>query len=265
MEQSKDKKSIYKVQALERALDILDCFSFQDRALSLTDVVHRTGLNKTTVKRLISNLTTRGYLQQDPHPQSKKYQLGMRLFELGGIVFSSFSLRQAASYPMTRLQSDSGATVLLGVNMEDQLVYVDKREGKGMIRVSSEVGWRRPLNYGMLGMVLMSSLEPQDVKRVLKNYPLKPYTPLSITDTDAFSLRLEQIRDQGFVLEKEEAVESVIGIAAPVRDYSRQVVAALGIALPAGLRNQTDGLDHIVDLVKKTCETVSSDLGYLKI
>jgi DNA-binding IclR family transcriptional regulator len=208
MKQDKDKKSIYKVQALERALDILDCFSFQDRELSLTDVVHRTGLNKTTVKRLISNLTTRGYLHQDP--PSKKYQLGMRLFELGGIVFSSFSLRQAASYPMTRLQNEADATVLLGVNMEDQLVYVDKREGKGIIRVSSEVGWRRPLNYGMLGMVLMSSLDPQDVKRVLKKYPLKPYTPLSITDADAFSLRLGQIRDQGYVIEKEEATRTMI-------------------------------------------------------
>ena len=163
------------------------------------------------------------------------------------------------------IQSESGATVLLGINMEDQLVYVDKREGQGMIRISSEVGWRRPLNFGMLGMVLMSSLDPQDVKRVLKKYPLKPYTPVSITDADAFSLRLEQIRDQGYALEKEEAVESVIGIAAPIRDYSRQVVAALGIALPAGLRNQKVGLDHIVDLVKKACETISSDLGYLKI
>ena len=134
-----------------------------------------------------------------------------------------------------------------------------------MIRVSSEVGWRRPLNYGMLGMVLMSSLDPQDVKRILKKYPLKPYTPLSITDTDAFSLRLEKIRDRGYVIEKEEAVENVIGIAAPIRDYSRQVVAALGIALPTGLRNQADDLNHIVDLVKNACEAISSDLGYLKI
>jgi len=263
MKQDNPKKSIYKVQALERALDIIDCFSFQDRELSLTDVVKRTGLNKTTAKRLMSNLSTRGYLQQDP--QSKKYQLGMRLFELGGIVFSSFSLRQAAAYPMTNLQSQSGATVLLGVSMDDQLVYIDKREGKGMIRISSEVGWRRPLNYGMLGMILMSSLDPKNVRRILKKYPLKPYAPLSITDENAFSLRLEQIRDQGYILEKEEAVEGVIGIAAPIRDYSRQVVAALGIGLPAGSRNQMDGLDHIVDLVKKTCETISSDLGYLKI
>ena len=263
MKQVKGKNSIYKVQALERALDIIDCFSFQDRELSLTDVVIRTGLNKTTAKRLISNLTARGYLQQSP--QSKKYQLGIRLFELGGIVFSSFSLRQAAAYPMSKLQNDSGATVLLGVNMEDQLVYIDKREGQGMIRISSDIGWRRPLNYGMLGMVLMSSLDLKNVKRILKKYPLKHYAPQSITDQDAFSLRLEQIRDQGYIMEEEEAVEGVFGIAAPIRDYSRQVVAALGIALPLSSSNRTKKLSLLIEMVQKTCESISSELGYLKI
>jgi len=174
-------------------------------------------------------------------------------------------VRQAAADPMTRLQSESGATVRLGINMEDQLVYIDKREGKGMIRISSDVGWRRPLNYGMLGMVLMSSLDPQDGERVLKKYPLKPYTPLSITDADAFSLRLEQIRDQGYVLEQEEVVEGIFGIAAPIRDYPRQVAAAVGIALPLSSSNRTKKLDQLIEMVKRTSETISSDLGYLKI
>jgi len=255
--------SIYRVQALERALDILDCFNFQNRELSLSDVVSRTGLNKTTAKRLISNLTTRGYLQQDP--QTRKYQLGMRLFELGGVVFSSFSLRRAAAYPMTRLQNKTGATVLLGVRMDDQLVYVDKREGDGMIRITSDVGWRRPLHYGMLGMVLMASIETGELNRILKNYPLEAHTNYSITDVDAFSLRLEEIRIQGYVVEKEEAVEGLIGVAAPIRDYRRQVVAALGIASPVGQRNINESLDRTIDLVKKTSESISSDLGYLKI
>jgi DNA-binding IclR family transcriptional regulator len=256
-------KSIYRVQALERALDILDCFNFQNRELSLSEVVNRTGLNKTTAKRLITNLTTRGYLQQDP--QTRKYQLGMRLFELGGVVFSSFSLRRAAASPMTGLQIETGATVLLGVRMEDQLVYVDKREGDGMIRISSDVGWRRPLHYGMLGMVLMASIETGEVERILEEYPLEAHTPFSITDADAFSLRMEEIRVRGYVLEKEEAVEGLFGIAAPIKDYSRQVVAALGIALPIGQRNLKESLEHTIDLVKKTCDLISSDLGYLKI
>ena len=256
-------KSIYRVQALERALDILDCFNFQNRELSLSDVVNRTRLNKTTAKRLISNLTTRGYLQLDT--RTRKYQLGMRLFELGGVVFSSFSLRRAAAYPMTGLQNETGSTVLLGVRMEDHLVYVDKREGNEMIRISSDVGWRRPLHYGMLGMVLMASIASKDVDRILKKYPLEAHTPFSITDTEAFSLRLEEIRDQGYVIEKEEAVEGLIGIAAPIKDYSRRVVAALGIALPVGQRNLNEGFDRIVELVKKTCNSISRDLGYLKI
>ena len=263
MKQSDANNSIYRVQALERALDILDCFNFQSRELSLSDVVNRTGLNKTTAKRLIANLTNRSYLQQDP--QTRKYQLGMRLFELGGVVFSSFSLRRAAASPMTGLQNESGATVLLGVRMDDHLVYVDKREVDGMIRISSDVGWRRPLHYGMLGMVLMASIESGEVERILEKYPLEAHTPFSITDVDALSLRLEEIRVQGYVIEKEEAVEGLFGIAAPIKDYSRQVVAALGIALPVGQRNLKEGLDRTIDLVKKTCDMISSDMGYLKI
>jgi len=255
--------SKYKIQAVGRALNILDCFSFQNRELSLSEIVIRTGLNKTTVKRMISNLVDREYLRQNP--PSKKYQLGMRLFELGGIVFSSFSLRQAAAIPMARLQSDTGATVLLGVRIDNQLVYVDKREGNGMIRISSDIGWRRPLHYGMLGMVLMASLDPADVRTILAKQPLEAHTPFSITDEDAFSLRLEQIRDQGHVVEKEEAVEGALGIAAPVKDYTRQVAAVLGIALPLGQRQVNENIDRFVGLVKTTCETISSDLGYLKI
>jgi len=263
MKSNRSNESIYTVQALMRALDILDCFNYQNRVLSLSDVVNRTGLNKTTAKRLISNLAARGYLQQDP--QSKSYQLGMRLFELGGIVFSSFSLRQAAAQPMNILQAETGATVLLGVKIDNHLVYVDKREGRGMLQILSDIGWRRPLHYGMLGMILMAYLAPKEVRRIIKKYPLEVHTPLSITDEDAFSLRLGKIREKGYVLEKEEAVEGVLGIAAPVRDYSRQVVAALGIALPMGQRSLNKELDRITDLVKKACEDVSSDLGYLKI
>ena len=263
MKQKSPYNTVYKVQALERALDILECFSFQNRQLSLTDVVNSTGLNKTTAKRLIANLTARGYLQQDP--QTKLYQLGMRLFEMGGIVFSSFSLRQAAAYPMTQLQTQTGATVLLGVRMQEELVYIDKREGDGMIRISSDIGWRRPLHYGMLGMILLASLDTKEVRRILKNTPLQAHTPFSITDPDAFSLRLEQIRDQGYILEKEEAVEGVFGIAAPIRDYSRQVIAALGIALPLSSSIRKKESSQLIEKVKNTSETISSDLGYLKI
>lgn len=231
--------------------------------MGLSDIVRKTGLNKTTAKRLISNLVSRGYLQQSH--SNKHYQLGLRLFELGGIVFSSFNLREVAAMPMTRLQGETGATVLLGIMMDGQLVYTDKRECRGMIRIFSDIGWRRPLHYGMLGMVLMAYLDTEQVREMLRMCPLEPHTPFSITDEDAFSLRLEKIRNQGYVLEREEAVEGIIGIAAPIRNYSREVIAALGIALPTSQSHLKNGFEHFVELVKKTCDEISSDLGYLKI
>jgi DNA-binding IclR family transcriptional regulator len=153
----------------------------------------------------------------------------------------------------------------MAVMMDDELVYVDKREGRGMIRISSDVGWRRPLHYGMLGMVLMASLDRDHVNSVLETTPLTAHTPHSITDTDAFSLRLEEIRKNGYVLEREEAVEGIIGIAAPIRDYSRRVIAALGVALPLAQTDSEKDLDAMIDRVRATCDEISMDLGYLKI
>jgi DNA-binding IclR family transcriptional regulator len=66
-------------------------------------------------------------------------------------------------------------------------------------------------------------------------------------------------------MEREEAVEGIIGIAAPIRDYTRRVIAALGVALTIGQSGLNEGVEHIAILVKKHCDDISSDLGYLRI
>lgn len=262
MNKTKKENGKYRVQVLERALDILDCFSFQDREMGLSEFCQKTGLNMATTKRLLSNFTDRGYLNQDP--QTKKYSLGMRLLELGGIVFSSLSLRQASTPVMTTLQKKTSGTILLGVNMDDELVYIDKRKGSGMISIASEIGWRRPLHYGMLGMVLMAHLSSDRVNDILKAKPLGAHTPYSLTDQNAFSLRLEEIRRNGYCLEKEEAVEGIMAIAAPIMDYSRKVIAALGIALPINQSNKKE-IHRVIDLLKQATTEISENLGYMKV
>ena len=260
MEPKKNNECEYKVQALERALDILECFSFQNRDLTLSEIAQKSGLNMTTAKRLISNLTERGYLEQN---KEKQYHLGLKIFELGGIVYSSFDLRKIAVEPMNYLQKKTGGTVLMGKRMKDQLVYIDKRGGLGEIQISSDIGWTRPLHYGMLGMVLMAYIDQKEVREILRRDPLKGYTSLSITDEDAFSLRLEEIRNQGHVVEIDEAIDGVVGIAAPIKDSFRKVIAALGIVLTT---NQTrNGVKGYVDLVKEASDKISTEMGYLKI
>lgn len=254
---------MYRSQAISRAFDILDCFSYQGRELSLTDIVQRTGLNKTTAKRILYNLASRNYLQQDP--QTRRYRLGMRLFELGGIVYNSFSLRERAHPHLSALRDKTGLTIFMGIAVEDHLVYVEKLGGTGIIQISSGVGWRINLDFGMLGMVLMAYLPEPRVDEILKRHPLQAYTPFSITDPKAFRARLAEIRDRGFVVEHNEAHEGLSGIAAPIRNYSRSVVAAIGVSLPVSRNHGPKEVQKLVEEVKATAEAISHDLGYLKI
>lgn len=252
-------RKIYRVQSLDRALDIMDCFDFQNRAFSLAGIAQRTGLNKTTALRLASNLVNRGYLKFEL--ESGSYSLGIKLFELGSIVFSSFSLRKASSSHMTRLQQVTSATVLLGTIMDDQLVYLDKREADGLVRIASEIGWRRAPHHGMLGMVLMAWLPPNYRDELLNKYPLLPITSRTITDVQSFQSRMSKIARDGYVAERGEAVEGIIGVAAPIRDYSRNVIAAVGVAI---LEAQHDEISvaRTVEAVRSAAENISAELGY---
>jgi IclR family transcriptional regulator, KDG regulon repressor len=253
-------KKVYSVQVVERCLDILDCFDFRHRDLSLTEICRKTHLNKSTALRLTSNLVARRYLHLSD--STGLYSLGMQLFVLGSVVFSSFSLRKSAADHMTRLQQETSATVLLGVLMDEQLVYVDKRDGQGAVRVASEIGWRRPPHFGMLGMVLMASLPDTVVDTLLPKYPLQPITDATITDPLKFKNRLAQIAQDGYVAEHGEAVSGVIGVAAPVMDYSHRVVAAIGVAILEAQHDQAS-LESVIKSVRAAGQSLSADLGYL--
>jgi len=262
MKNNDHEERVYRIKSLDKALTILECFSYQKKEMTLSELVEQTGIHVSTAKRMVSNLTFRGYLQKDPG--TRRYRLGLRLFEMGGIVLSSFSLREASAYSMSRLQSETGGTVLLGVIIQDRLVYVDRREGKGPIRVYSEIGQKKSLHYGMLGILLMAYLDQEDVDRVLADTPLEAYTSDSITDRDAFSIRLEEVRKQGYCIEKGEAVEGTIGISGPIRNHTRKVIAALGISLIAD--GEVQGRLHsLSNAVRRSCDEISSNLGYLKV
>jgi DNA-binding IclR family transcriptional regulator len=187
----------------------------------------------------------------------------MKPFELGSIVFSSFSLRKAASSHMTELQQQTSSTVLLGALMDDQLVYLDKREGDGVLRIASEIGWRRAPHHGMLGMILMAWLPPDRQAELLHKAPLLPVTPRTITDLKAFRRRLTEIANAGYVIERGEAVEGCVGVAAPIRDYSRNVIGAIGVAILEAQHDEPS-IARALEAVRHAAQRISAELGHVK-
>ncbi|BBO85964.1 IclR family transcriptional regulator [Desulfosarcina ovata subsp. sediminis] len=249
-------------RSLERALQILCSFTKERQALGLKEISLATALSKSTVYRLCVTLVQFDFLQYDE--KKGKYSLGLKLFDLGGIVFSSFSLRKAADAHLTQLQESTGESVFLGVLRDDFLMYLDKRDSDdNPIRFRTDIGTVRQPYFGMMGQVLLSFLDETEVDRILKKRPLKPITGKSISTREDLHKRLDVIRTQGFAFEVGEVIDGVGGIAAPIFNYEGKVIAAVGIRFIHSSANE-ERAENLIELVGKTAKSISADLGYLK-
>lgn len=249
-------------RSLERALQILCIFNTDRQTLTLGGLAEIAKLPKATVMRLCITLMKYDFLRYDK--ETKQYSLGLRLFELGSVVFSTFSLRKTVSPYLTQLQSKIAKTVFLGIIQDDELVYIDKRDDpRNAIRFASHIGIRRPPYFGMLGQMLMAHMPMVEVDRLLAKTPLAMLTKKSITDPAKFTERLESIRKNGFFLDEGEAIDGIAGISAPIRDFTGQVVAAIGIGFISSSEDR-HGRDLIRREVLNAAHDASQELGYFE-
>src|SRR4030043_2424095 len=259
---NRPQKETFYNRSLERALQILCIFRFDKQALTLTQLSELSGLHKATVLRLCSTLMKYDFLRY--RQDSRHYSLGLKLFELGSILFSSFSLRRTAAFYLDRLQSNLGKTVFLGILENDELIYIDKKEDpKVPIRFTSQIGTRRPPYFGMLGQILMAFLPDQEVNRLFKKTPLTPSTKKSLASEKEFKERLLRIRKQGFFIDEEEALDGISGISAPIRDYTGGVIAGVGV----GFISSSEDAKGKKIIIKEVCEAakgISKQMGYLE-
>jgi IclR family transcriptional regulator, KDG regulon repressor len=254
-------------RSLERALQILNVFDKQEQtdsnqSLSLAQLSEILNLPRATVLRLCATLTDYDFLRQNP--DTKRYSLGFRLFELGSIVFYSFSLRKTAAPFLDQLQTKLGKTVFLGILEKDELLYIDKREDqKNPISFTSKIGTRRPPYWGLLGPVLMAYLPEEEAAQLLQKTPLTATTKRSYTKKEDFLDWLRQIRDTGHAIDIETAMDGISGIGAPIYDFTGRVVAAIGIGFISSSLDPQD-FDKAVKEVVDTAVGVSRELGYVE-
>lgn len=253
------KERVFYNRSLERALRILCAFNADRQSLTQGQLADLVKLPRATVVRLCSTLIEFDFLRFDE--QMNCYSLGLKLFELGSVVFSTFSLRRVVSPYLTQLQLKLAKTVFLGIIEDDEVAYIDKREDpRNFVRFASNIGTRRPPFFGMLGQVLMAFLPDVEVNRMLQRKPLAALTNKAITDEIRFKERLAVIRKNGFVVEDGEAIPGVAGIAAPIRDFAGRVVGAIGVGFISSSEDE-NGRYAIIKEVVNTAYDISQDLG----
>jgi DNA-binding IclR family transcriptional regulator len=249
----------YSVRVLEKAVKIFDIFTYGNDAFTLAEIKRITGLPKTTIFRILKTFESAGFFKYDS--KHEKYCLGLRFLELGGLVYSSLSVRKAAEPYMDNLSNSLKATILLGVIKDDQLLYIDKREMDSIIRITSHIGLKRPPYFGMLGMILLAYMDDREKERLLKLYPPTKITNKTVTEGRRIMKKLDDSKRKGFYMEQDEIVEGLLGIGVPIMDFSGNVVAALGATQPV-FQIKEGTIENTIQQLLEASRSISKDLGY---
>jgi DNA-binding IclR family transcriptional regulator len=218
------------IRAVDRALDILLCFTRQTPRLTMTQIAGQVGMNKSTVHRLLGTLEKKRFLQRDP--ATGVYQLGIRFLEMAHITLEHNDLRQVAAPFLHRLCDQHRETITLSVLDGSDVVYLDVVESPQRVKLAASTGQRLPAFATAAGKAILASLPDEAGRKVIER-GMRQYTPQTIRSPEIFFERLYQDRKQGYSISEQEFEEGINAVAAPILDPNGRPVAAIAVAGPA--------------------------------
>jgi DNA-binding IclR family transcriptional regulator len=215
---------------LDRAAAIFDAFDEVHRELTLSALVRRSGLPRSTVHRTADRMIRLGWLDKP----GDRYRVGTRIFELSGLVAVRRELREAALPFMQDLYVAAHTTVQLGVLEGVNILVVEKISGHRRMPMLSQVGSMIPAHCSALGRVILSHSDDATVDSVL-HAGLRSRTANTITSEAAWRAELATIHARGWAADREEGNLAINCVAAPVFDSRGVVAAAISVTGPAAL------------------------------
>ena len=251
----------YRIHVIDRAAQILDCFGFDHQELSVSEIGAKTGLHRSTAHRILMALEYNDLIKQNP--STGKYHLGIKLFKLGHQAVSQLNLREICRPFLSRLMNDTKETIHLAVLDDDQVLYLDKVEGPHALRMPSRVGRHIPTYCTSLGKAMLSCLDDQEVKSILRRQTLKPHTENTVKNINQLLADLGSVRKRGYAVDNEEIEIGLRCVGAPLRDYTGGMVGAISVAAPSA-RLSEKNTPVIGRMVIAIAAGISEKLGFEK-
>lgn len=246
------------VRTLERGLSVLSALA-ELREASLTQVARRVELSASTVYRLLETLRQQGFVDWDEG--SGLFTVGLRAYQVGAAFSERSSLFAAAQGEMRLLVDDLNESANLAVLHGPEAVYVQQVEGRQLVRMFTQLGASAPLHCSGVGKVLLAWQDQGSVKRQLGEEPFTAFTPHSITSLPEFLIELGRVREQGYALDDQERELGVRCVAAPIRDHTGGVLAALSVSAPTSRLNKSD-VPRVLRRVQQAAQGISRRLGW---
>ena len=249
----------YRVQVLERAVDILQVLSEDSRELTAGEVADRLSLHKSTIHRLLSVLDQHRLIRRNA--ETGRYALGLRLFEFGTRAVRGLRLRDQAQPYLDQLARETGETAHICVLDRGDMVSIAYAEGPRSLRMPATVGRRTPAYCSAVGKAMLAFQSEGVVDAVLSERPLRACTNKTLVTRAALLDDLRQTHTRGYSIDDEEIEKGLRCVGGPVWNYTGEVVAAISVAGPA-FRITKSRVRAVARAVLATTRALSTELGY---
>ncbi len=244
------------VRSVERALSVLRAFSPDRPELTLTEVATTTGLDRAGARRFLLTLIDLGYVRHD----GRYYALTPQVLEFGYAYLAGRALPQIAEPHLQRLTDQFKEMTSVAVLDGDDIRYVAQIPSPKLLSVAIPVGSRFPAHATSMGKVLLAHIPPERLEARLATMELKRLTEHTVTTREGLRTELAQVRRQGFVVSDGELETGLRGVAAPIRDRTGEVFAAVNISLDTRSAPEDDVRNEIVPPLVATASRIESDL-----
>lgn len=258
--EKRPKKAPYRVQVLDRAINILDFIARQNSGeVALPELSAAMKLHKTTTHRIARVLESRGLLRRGV--DSNRYRLGLHLYDLGCQALDHINIRDEARPVMTRVAFEVGETAHLALLDNAEVLYIERSEAQRSLTMGSKLGARNPVYCTALGKAILAYCLEPEVDRILSGARMEARTRNTITNVLALKRELERIRDRGFAIDDEEIEDGIRCIAAPILNASGHAIAAISIS---GLSSRItpDRYQLVGKTIMKAAQELSARLGH---
>ncbi len=255
-------KANYTIQSVLHALDILESFTRTEDELGVTELSKKLNLHKNNVFRLLATLEHRGYIEQNA--ATENYRLGHKTLQIGSIFIEQRECRRQARPILESLMAASGETAVVAVLRGTKVIYMDSVESDKTVRAVSRIGALFPAHCTAVGKAQLASLKASEIERLYPEQTLTTLTDRSIKTRDALMAELKRTADRGYAIEQEESEIDVRAVAVAVKDFSRNVIAAIGITAPVSrLTDERLEKGGIISTLQDAGRTLSSKLGFI--
>lgn len=247
------------IESVRKAAGVLRVLAAQPAGLGARELAARTGTSKSTAQRLLQTLESTDLVTQDR--RSRRYRLGPLVAALGLTYLGDVDVRAAALPWMERLRTELGETIGLTVRLGDERIYIAQLESAQLLASRAEPGKPYPMWSGAPGRVLLAGLPDAEIERILAKATFTAFTQHTPVRVEDIRAALRRARAEGLVVAAyEETIAGVNTIAAPLRDSTAAVVAALSVSGPATRFGTAEMLDARRSLLTATC-AISKELG----